>query len=323
MVTRSQNENNIIIRGDKMKLVICKVCNGTKKYITTTGKSRNCNYCNEDGMRIRIDVLSWGLGTQSSAMLDMAAEGEFEFMPDYVITADPQWEPKEVYEWRDKVIPYIEKKGLEVIEVSAGNIYDDTMRSLETGERVASMPLFMINPKLPQGHPNRKMMINRQCTMEYKIQPINRKIKSLLGYKPREIVKHQVHMWRGITTDEITRVKPAKDNWLVFEHPLIFEKDMDRLQAIERARKMGLGDPPSSSCIGCPFHRDDLWQSIKYKYPDEFESAVKLDRAIRHHPKFPGKELYLHRSCIPLEDVEFGGDLFNGFENECFGVCGV
>lgn len=308
-----------------MKLTTCKVCDGTKEYADKkTFKKKKCNYCDENGQRIRVDVLSLGLGTQSSAMADMAADGEFEFMPDYVITADVGWEPKEVYEWRDKLVPYLADKGMEVLEVSAGNIYDDTMRAIETGERVASMPLHMVNPSLPHKHPNRKMMINRQCTMEYKIEPINQKVRELLGYKKGQTVKHQVHMWRGITAEESVRVKDSITQWIVFEHPMIFEKDMDRLAAIKRAEKMGLGPPPSSSCIGCPFHRNDLWQKIKDDSPEEFAQAVKLDNAIRHHPKFPGRELYLHGSCIPLEEVEFGGDLFSGgFENECFGVCGV
>ena len=305
------------------KLVTCKVCKGNKRYTDIKGKEKSCHLCDENGMRPRVDIVSLGLGTQSSAMSLMAAKGEFDIQPDFYINADPQWEPRDVYEWRDILVPYLQSLGANYIEVTAGNILTDTIRAIETGERVASMPFYILNPKLPRGHKNRISIINRQCTMEYKIQPINRKVRELLGYKKGQRVKHQVHMWRGITTDEITRVKPSQENWIEFEHPLIFEKPMDRIQAINYVRNEGLGDPPSSSCIGCPFHRDDLWQRIKDRSPKEFAEAVMLDKMIRHHPKFPGKELYLHRSCIPLDQVEFGGNLFDGFENECFGVCGV
>lgn len=304
-----------------MKKVICKNCKGSKQYITKSGNKIKCNYCDENGERQRIDVVSWGMGTQSSAMVDMAIQGEFDIDYDYIITADTGWEPKEVYQWQDTIVPYWENKGAQILEVSKGNIFDDTMRAVETGGRSASLPFFLLDPNEPR-HKNNPKMVGRQCTSEYKIEPIKRKVRDLLGYNKGQSVKHQVYMWRGITTDEIMRVKNSTDHWIEFAHPLI-DKNMNRLDAIKRAKDMGKGYPPSSSCIGCPFHRDDLWQKIKDNSPEEFEEAVMLDRAIRHHPKFPGKEVYLHRSAVPLEEVEFGGNLFSGFEEECFGFCGV
>lgn len=268
-----------------------------------------------------IHVLSLGAGTQSSAMALMAAHGDLP-RPDYIIFSDTGWEPKYVYEWLEKLKTELAKFDLEVITVSKGNIYEDTLNSLETGERIASMPFFTKNRNTGE-----KGIIMRQCTSDYKIQPINQKVRELLGYKPRQQVKELVHMWKGITTDEVARIKDSTDKWIKFDYPL-FEKGMDRLDAINYVRdKMG-ELPPKSSCVGCPFHNDDMWLEIKQKSPEDWEQAVELDKKIRNHPKFRD-ELYLHKSCKPLDEVDFQenqvtfGDLFDDFDNECFGMCGL
>lgn len=269
----------------------------------------------------KINVLSLGAGTQSSAMALMAAYGDLS-KPDYIIFSDTGWEPKHVYEWLEKLKKELDKFGLEVITVTAGNIYEDTLNALETGERTASMPFFTKNKETGE-----KGIVMRQCTSEYKIQPINKKVRDLLGYRKGQQVKEMVHMWKGITTDEVARIKPSTDRWITFDYPL-FEKGMDRLDAINYVRdKMG-AIPPKSSCIGCPFHNNDMWLDIKKNSPEEFQQAVDLDKKIRNHPKF-NDELYLHKSCIPLGEIDFNedqvtfSDLFGDFDNECFGMCGM
>ncbi len=270
---------------------------------------------------IRVNVLSLGAGTQSSAMALMAAHGDLP-KPDYIIFSDTGWEPQHVYVWLEKLKQELAKHDLEVITVSGGNIYEDTLNALETGERTASMPFFTKNQETGE-----KGIVMRQCTSEYKIQPINKKVRDLLGYKPRQQVKEMVHMWKGITTDEVTRIKPSTDRWITFDYPL-FEKGMDRLDAINYVRdKMG-EIPPKSSCIGCPFHNNEMWLDIKKNYPQEWQQAVSLDKKIRHHPKFKD-ELFLHKSAVPLDEVNLQDDqvtfddLFGDFDNECFGMCGI
>jgi hypothetical protein len=47
-------------------------------------------------------------------------------------------------------------------------------------------------------------MLYRQCTHDYKVIPIQKKIRELLGIKPRHRVKkgQLVEQWIGISTDE-------------------------------------------------------------------------------------------------------------------------
>lgn len=264
----------------------------------------------------RIDVLSLGAGTQSSAMLLMAAHGDLP-KPDYVIFADTGWEPQIVYDWLEKLQNYVKPYGIEIITTSAGNIREDVLRNHPIGKRVASMPFYT------KDKDGKKGIVMRQCTMEYKIAPINKKVRELLGYKPRQKVRETVHMWRGISTDEIVRMKPSKIKWIVHEHPLI-EKGMDRQDCIQYVlEKMG-ELPPKSSCIGCPFHNDEMWLWIKNNFPSEWREAVEFDKAIRKSPRYKS-ELYLHKSCVPLDEVDFNDDqmTIDDFLNECEGMCGL
>lgn len=268
-----------------------------------------------------INVLSLGAGTQSSAMALMSAYGDLP-RPDYIIFSDTGNEPRIVYDWLDVLEKELNKHDLEVIRVDNGNIYNDTLSSIKSGGRSPSLPYFTKNKKTSE-----KGMVMRQCTSDYKITPINRKVRELLGYKPRQRIKEKVYMWQGITVDEVTRIRTSDINWIKFKYPL-FEKGMDRQDAINYVRdKMGK-IPPQSSCVVCPFHSNDLWLDIKQNHPDEWKEAVKFDEAIRNHPRFDS-ELYLHKSCTPLGEVDLQenqmtlDDFIDGFENECFGMCGV
>lgn len=274
----------------------------------------------DDGKE-HIHVLSYGGGTQSTAMLLMALKGEINgVIPDYIIFSDTGWEPKSIYQWIEKVNKYIKEKfDREIIFTNGGNIREDMIQAVEHGDRFASLPFFVKNKDGEMG------MVRRQCTNEYKIQPINKKVRELLGYQPRQRVKEIVHMWKGISTDEIQRVKPSRVGWQVAEHPLVDVVNVDRSTCIAYVEREGLGTPAKSSCIGCPFHDDGIWRDMKLYDPESFEDAVYIDRLIKKLPKFKG-EAYLHRSGKPLDEVDFQEDqmdFWDMFGNECEGMCGV
>ncbi len=273
----------------------------------------------DDGKE-HIHVLSFGGGTQSSALLLKALKGEVNgVIPDYIIFSDTGWEPTYVYEWTEKLNEITKEYGKEIIYTSGGNIREDLIKAAEQDERMASLPFFV---KKANGE---KGMVMRQCTNEYKIEPVNRKIRELLGYKPRQRVKEMVHIWKGISTDEIQRVKPIQKQWQTAEHPLIDILNMDRSACVAYVEREGLGTPAKSSCIGCPFHDDVMWREMKKHDPASFTDAVAIDKKIRKMPKLDG-EVYLHRSCKPLDEIDFQEeqlDIFDLFGNECEGFCGV
>lgn len=274
-----------------------------------------------DDDKKHVHVLSFGGGTQSTALLLMALKGEINgVIPDYIIFSDTGWEPKSIYEWVDKINKHIKEiYGKEIVFTNGGNIRKDLIAAAENNERVASLPFFTLADDGSTG------MVMRQCTDEYKIKPVAKKVRELLGYKPRQRVKEVVHMWKGISTDEIHRVKPIPTSWIEAEHPLVEVVDIDRSACIAYVERDGLGTPAKSSCIGCPFHDNTTWLEMKKHDPESWADAVAIDKKIRKMPKING-QVFLHRSCVPLDEVLLAEDQLNiwdMFGNECEGFCGI
>ena len=69
----------------------------------------------------------------------------------------------------------------------------------------------------------------RQCTDNYKIRPIRRKIREMQGLRPRQRVPAgtTVELWLGMSTDEAIRMKTSRDRWITNRYPLM-EKGMSR-----------------------------------------------------------------------------------------------
>ena len=272
-----------------------------------------------DDDKKHVHVLSFGGGTQSTALLIKALkDGVNGVRPDYVVFSDTGNEPSYVMKQIERINKHVkENYGVEIIYTDNGNIYDDLVNSVETGERVASLPFHT------KAKDNSTGIGMRQCTSEYKIVPVKRKIRELLGYKKGQRVKEIVHMWKGISTDEIARVKPIKDGWIEAEHPLVWELSMDRSACVAYVeRELGF-KPFSSACIICPFHSNEAWLEIKRNDPDGFKKAVELDKMIRNGNKKMHSEQYMHKSRIPLGEVDLNEDQIDIFDMECDGFCGI
>ena len=271
----------------------------------------------DDGKE-HIHVLSFGGGTQSTALLLKALEGEVNgVIPDYIIFSDTGNEPYYVMDQVERVNEHIKKKyGKEIIYTDNGNIFKDLVKATETGERVASLPFHTVDGIGEKG------LAMRQCTSEYKIVPVNRKIRELLGYKKGQRVKEMVHIWKGISTDEIQRVKPINLGWQTAEHPLVDILSIDRSACIAYVERELNFTPYASACIICPFHDNHAWLEIKRKDPTGFKEACELDELIRSKLRYKN-ELYLHKSRKPLKDVDLQEDqtTIDDFINECEGFC--
>ena len=275
-----------------------------------------------------LNVISLGAGVQSSTMALMAAKGEITPMPDAAIFADTGWEPKSVYthlDWLEKQLPF------PTIRVSAGNIRDNMVKSAgfdkkekilaNSGVSGGTMPLF-----LKDGG-----MILRQCTGIYKIHPIDKKVKKLLGLKPRRRLPKEVvvKVWIGISTDEASRMKPSQEKWKENIWPLI-----DARMSRENCKAWFARHYPDrtfgkSACIACPYRHDRDWRVMKIEDPVSFADAVDFDKSLRRFGDFQmlGNQVFVHRSQKPLDEVDFRnledmGQL-NMFEEECTGHCGV
>lgn len=268
-----------------------------------------------------------GAGVQSTTMALMAAHGAIGPMPDAAIFADTGAEPAAVYEhlrWMmsGNVLPF------PVHIVSAGNIRADLTRGTNGGgrRRFASIPYFL--DKLDG---DRAAMGRRQCTKEYKLEPLSRMQRSLLGYAPRSrIPVGAVEVWIGISTDEAARMKPARVGWQTNRWPLI-EQGMNRRDCLAWLERHGYPTPPKSACTFCPYRSDASWRHLRDTDAEGWGEAVAVDRALRepgnNHAATLRAVPYLHRSLVPLDQVDLSTAVERGqgdlFVNECEGMCGV
>jgi hypothetical protein len=267
---------------------------------------------------IRLRVISLGAGVQSTTLALMASRGDIP-QPDCAIFADTGWEPKRVYQhldWLKAQLPF------PVHMVSSGNIRDDAMagESKRSG-RFASIPWFVLNPNGSSG------MGRRQCTTHYKVEPIRKKVRELLGRPhPMRVEVGSVEMIIGISLDEIIRAVPSKVKFERKVFPLL-EARMTRRDCIKWLAERQYPIPTKSACLGCPFHDNDTWREIK-KRPDDWADVIQVDAAIRDATSkgFRGQQ-FMHAQRVPIGQVDLStaedrGQL-NLFINDCEGMCGV
>ena len=255
--------------------------------------------------------MSLGAGVQSSAMYILAEQGEIP-RPEVAIFADTQDEPPWVYDQLEALEAW---STIPIRRVTAGKISGD----MGTRGRFATIPAFTV------GSDGKAAPLRRQCTREYKIAPIQKEVRRLMGYKPRQrIPEGGATCQLGITVDEVTRMRPSRDRWVINSFPLI-EAKLHRDSCRRIVEEAGFPSPRKSSCIFCPYHGDLFWHDLKTNHPEIFEEACGFDDRIRDMTKAGDKKpAYLHRSLKPLREVEFIDERQGMFDWMCdSGHCGV
>lgn len=268
----------------------------------------------------RLRILSLGAGVQSTTLALMAARGEIE-APDCAIFADTGSEPASVYrhlDWLEQQLPF------PVHRVSAGNLGEQIRLAMTgTGARMDARPPFFTAGG---------GQLRRQCTGDFKIDPIHRKVRDLLGLQPRQLGPKApvVEQWIGISLDEVFRMKPSRVRWIQHRWPLI-ERRMSRSDCIRWSELRQLPKPPKSACTFCPYRSSTEWRAMRARDPEAFADACEIDRIIRPGlpgPKRPaGEAWFVHPRRVPLDEVDFSGPADWGqgdlFLDECEGMCGV
>lgn len=278
-------------------------------------------------------VLSLGAGVQSTVLALMAAHDEIE-RPDCAIFADTGWEPDYVYDhlnWLETQLPF------PVHRVGLDHRLQDRVRECRGhsgSEGYLDIPKF-------QRHNDGSLSFNsrRQCTSRYKVRPIRRKIRTLIGYPgkgriPRRLVVDQLF---GISTDEATRMRDSDVSYIRNLYPLI-DNNMSRqdCQTWWSARYPGR-ELHKSACVGCPFHSAKEWLNIRHLTPVQFDEACEIDTAIRNCGPADA-EIFLHARRLPLRDAVnidaekqqekdrkqlLADSQLSIWEEECTGYCGV
>ena len=273
----------------------------------------------------RLTVISLGGGVQSSVMALMASEGAFDRIPDCAIFADTHWEPPSIYshlEWLRERLRF----PLYVVDNGRSLRQDVKALTNHSGSRnYVDIPVYL------KGSGGEGDGIGRrQCTENYKIRPVRRRIRELLGLKKGQRVPANttVELWLGISTDEAIRMKTSRDRWIENRYPLI-EAGMSRRDCMDWWEARYDRPLERSACVGCPFQSRSRWVETKRRWPELFAEAVQIDANLRRGLAF-AKEPYLHPRRIPLtqavalDEAEPGeGGQTDGFGNECEGRCGV
>ncbi|MCC6776657.1 MAG: hypothetical protein IT537_08485 [Hyphomicrobiales bacterium] len=267
---------------------------------------------------IKLRAISLGAGVQITTMALLAARGDTPDRPDCAIFADTQSEPTLVYrhlDWLEQQLPF------PVFRVTAGSLRDQILAAMNGKARMDARPPFFTL---------RGGMLRRQCTHDFKILPIQRKVRELLGLQkgqrgPRTVV---VEQWIGISLDEAVRMRPSRLPYVAHRYPLV-DARMTRADCIEWCRARAYPRPPKSACTFCPYRSNAEWRALRDHDPDAFADAVLIDEAIR--PGIPGPKRpkdtawFVHADRQPLATVDLTtpedrGQL-NLFLNECDGLC--
>jgi hypothetical protein len=270
-------------------------------------------------MNPNLRILSLGAGVQSSTLALKIKHGEIP-MVDAAIFADVKGEPKNVYTW----LNWLEKQlNYPVFRVTYRDLKQDILDAAVGKHKAFTAPFYTKNPTT-----GKKGLLRRQCTADYKIKPVIKKVREMLGLKWGEKRKKgtSVEMMMGISIDEVFRVKTNPIKYITNVYPLIDEK-LSREDCKKWMKEKGYPTPPRSACTFCPYHSTEEWLQIKQN-KEEWAEVVAMDKAIRDTEKFKkgdnNDQMFLHRSCVPIDEVDFGKedpqmDLFN---SECEGMCG-
>lgn len=154
-------------------------------------------------------VFSFGAGVQSTGILGMMCKGLIP-KSDYAVFSDPGAESEATYRHSSWCIELAAKHGITIDVVKGGDIWNDAITFAERREnagikRYASIPLFVKNNNGREG------MMPRQCTKEYKIEPIEEYYRRVvLALKPRQRAPKTpaVEVLIGISADEERRATP-------------------------------------------------------------------------------------------------------------------
>lgn len=269
-------------------------------------------------------VLSLGAGVQSTTLALMGVYGDLP-KPDAAVFADTGWEPRTVYEQLDRLEQALDEASIPLYRVERTNLRDAT---LDESRRI-TIPVFVATRNGGSAPAS-----IRECTRDFKLRPITRKVRELLGYPGRKRVPHDVYaeQWIGFSTDEIRRATGKSDaRFLKPRYPLL-ELGMDRQDCQTWLAEHGWEGVAKSACIGCPFHGNSAWRELRDTcftcrhhrndhlgssvgqpcstcacdgFDDtEWRDAVEFDREIRRRDRgFLKNEPYLHRSLTPLDQA--------------------
>jgi hypothetical protein len=230
-----------------------------------------------DWLKFPLQVLSYGGGTQSTAMLLMIGNGSFP-KPDLVIHADTGSELPET---------------IEFIKIAK-----------EFTENTLGIPFVIVKSHLGSLHgwylENNSIPIIgiRSCTDKFKIRPQRRFMRSIVGNGSGKLL---AECWLGITTDEARRRSESNVKWCGLKYPLLDDYPVSREECIEMNEKKGW-NVIKSGCYCCPYQGGKTWLELKNNHPELFDISIEMEN--RKHKVRGGKHgLYQNMPLSELSEI--------------------
>ena len=206
-----------------------------------------------DWLKEPLQVLSYGGGTQSTAMLLMIANGSLP-KPDIVIHADTGSELPETYDFINTAKDFTENElniPFVIVKSHLGSLHQYYLDN-------NSMPIIGI----------------RSCTDKFKIRPQRRFMRSIVGNKKGVLM---AECWLGITTEEAKRRTESNVKWCGLRYPLLDEIPTTRNECIEMNTLAGW-EVGKSGCHCCPYQGGKTWLWLKENHPSLFDISVEMEK---------------------------------------------
>lgn len=254
-------------------------------------------------------VFSFDGGVQSTSVMVLQVAGRIPPYDAFVFAnvGEDSENPDTLAYIKEHTLPYAERHGLALIEVSKGNLLERVMGPTKS----VHVPGHVRNA---QGRVRR---LHRNCTDDYKVRAIDDWIKA------GSVSAATVGL--GISLDEYERVKDTRWHddyagrklgfWKQREYPLI-DLRLKRADCERIIADAGLPVPPKSSCFYCPFRTSSEWIELKKQQPDLFDRAVEIDERIRAKPSSVQGRVSLHRSGFPLAQAVGDQVSMSDYEND-------
>jgi len=212
----------------------------------------------------------------------MSALGELPKV-DVAIHSDTTHERSATYAFAAQWTPWLEARGVKVATV-VNQARGGT--DVVIGDSKTPIPAYTVNG-------GKDGSIRRQCTGDWKIQPIRRYLQAHRQGKP-------VELWLGISSDEWHRAKDADVQYITHRYPLL-DLGMSRADCLTWLAAHNLPSPGKSSCVFCPFLNKRAWQQMKREGGADWQHALEVDAAIRD-VRPPG-QLFVHTRRVPLSEA--------------------
>ena len=236
-------------------------------------------------------IISYGGGVQSTALVVLAMQRGWQI--DEIVHVDLlDAEAPNTREYVKYFTKWLRETHRRDITVIQRDLYGDML----------ARPAFTPAPWRAR---DGSFMLRRQCTRQYKVEPIRRYLYD--RYK-----RERIGLMLGISVDEFHRMRESDAKRIEHLYPLVDERltRNDCRAILERA---GLTPPPKSSCWFCPYRSARSQSELLKQYPTLREMGEELERRINEERRKRGKdEIAVLRADAAEEQADFCEEGFCG-----------